>query len=524
MSDYLKKLIEQAEGGLLDWDQGLEELVADKENAVHADSFDKLAWRMLTESVPKLDAQAQRLMDEIGPTLAQALEDLFNLLHQGDPQFTAQGEMLPEYEINLIVLMELSGSEEFQALYNDTRYDEYATAFALLSMEQAIRETFEQVSQQREAMQQASQEQQEAMEQLRQAVDEAMQGDGGDESEAAVQEALARAEAASQAMDTARAEGQGAAQQAVQDLRQAAIEAKQELDTEQQALSSFGMEPGELQRMSFDERRDLALRLNRGKMADLAKLLGAFRSFGDAERRRKVQYAPAEVYDFELSNDLTRLAASEMTTLAVPELEDMFWARWAQHGLVTKKVRGPESLGQGPVIVVCDESGSMGQSLGDATREAWSKAVALALCDQAKRGKRDFTYIGFASTGQQWRMDLPGGVAPIEKVVEFVEHFLGGHTDFMPPLQEAMSIVEEYEQAGKPKPDIVLITDGDCWVPSTFVEAWQKVKQRADVTVYGIQVGGSAYYTSLSDLSDRVLSIDHLTATPEGVKDLFRAI
>lgn len=528
MSEYLKRLIEQAESGLLDWDAGMEELARDQDNAVVADSFDEMAWRMLSESVPKIEQQTERLSEELGEAMRQALEDLFNLLHQGDPRFTDKDRMLPEYEINLVVLYDLSESEEFKALYEETRFDEYATAFAMLTMEEVIKSAFEAVADQRQQMQQAAQEQDEAIEQLRQAVDEAMQqGDGGDEvDEIRLRAAIEKAEAAQQGIDNARSQGQQAAQQAVDDLRQAAMEAKQQLDDEKQMASGYGLDPGELQRMPFEERRNLAQRLSKARISQFAKLLGAWRRFADAERRRKVKYAPAEVYDFELSNDLTRLSSSEMTAMAVPELEDQFWVRWAQHGLVTKKVRGPESQGQGPIIVVCDESYSMTAPL-DAegnTREAWSKAVTLALCDQAKRGKRDFTYIGFSSKGQDWRLNFPGGRAPIEQVIEFTEHFFSGGTHYERPLTLAMEIVEEYDKAGKPKPDIVFITDDDCYVSDEFIAQWAKVKAKADVSVFGIQIGGSGYRNALASLSDRVIEVERFNAQPEGMQELFRTI
>lgn len=525
MSDYLRKLIERAEHGLLDWDAGLEELAADKSNAIEADSFDQLAWRMLTDSVPKLDAESQRLTEELGETLAQALEDLFNLLHQGDPRFTDKGEMLPEYEINLVVLFDLSESEEFKALYDETRYDEYQTAFALLTMEEFIKSAFGRVAEQREQMRQAAERQDEAMGQLAKAVDEAMDGDENERCQG-LEQALAEADAAQQGVADARAAAQQAAQQATEDLRQAAMEAKQEIDDERALMGGYGVGAGQLQQMPFEERRALAERLNQNRLGDLAKLLGAFRPFADGERRRKVKHAPAEVFDYQLSNDLTRLTPAELTALAVPELEDHFWVRWAQHELLTTKIRGPENLGQGPIIVVCDESSSMGMPL-DAqgnTREAWSKAVSLALCDQARRGKRDFTYIGFASESQVWRIDFPGGVTPIEKVIEFTEHFYSGGTAYERPLTDAMTLIEEYEKVGKPKPDIVFITDDDCYVSPEFVTQWCELKERAEVTVFGIQIGGSGYRNTMAQLADRVINIDQLNATPEGVKELFRGI
>jgi len=91
-------------------------------------------------------------------------------------------------------------------------------------------------------------------------------------------------------------------------------------------------------------------------------------------------------------------------------------------------------------------------------------------------------------------------------------------------LTLAMEIIDEYDRAGKAKPDVVFVTDDDCYVPDGFVEAWQKLKTRADVSVWGVQIGGSGYRNALASLSDRVISIDQLNASPEGMSDLFRTI
>lgn len=288
----------------------------------------------------------------------------------------------------------------------------------------------------------------------------------------------------------------------------------------------YGVDKGQLQRMNYAERRALADRLRNSKLAKLAKLVGAFRMFGDAERRRRIKHAPSEVHDVTMGNDLLKLLPGELTNLAIPELEEQFWLRWAKGGLLQKEVRGPERAGQGPIIFVCDESGSMSSALDASGNscEAWSKAVALSLCDQARRDKRDFTYIGFASGGEQWETTFPGGKTTVEGVMEFTEHFFGGGTEYTKPLGRAMEIIADYEKRSKVKPDIVFVTDADCQVPQEFKDAWNELKKRADVKCFGIQIGGSGYYNDMKDLVDRCITIGRENANPAGIKELFRGI
>lgn len=297
------------------------------------------------------------------------------------------------------------------------------------------------------------------------------------------------------------------------------------LTQENDTLKSYGLNDGDLRMMSFEERRALAERINNSRLVKLAKLIGAFRSFADAERRRKIKHVPSETYDVEMGNDLTRLVPSELTNLAVPELEDHFWLRWAKHGLLMQRKRGYEKAGMGPVIVVCDESSSMDKALDKQgnTREAWSKAVSMALADQAKRGKRDFTYIGFSSSGQQWERTFNGGVMSIDDIIEFTSHFFCGGTSYEQPLTRAMQIVEEYARKDKGQADIVLITDDECKVSPSFIDQYADLRRRTETSLYGLQVGEPKFGT-LKQLADRTMSITKLTSTPEALRDLYRSI
>jgi len=158
------------------------------------------------------------------------------------------------------------------------------------------------------------------------------------------------------------------------------------------------------------------------------------------------------------------------------------------------------------------------------TREMWSKAITLALADQARRGKRDFYYIGFSSSGQQWQLDFPGGETPIDKVKQFVSHFFGGGTEYTRPLTMAMDVCQAAADEGRHMPDIVFITDDDCSVPKAFVGKFQEAREALGLTAYGIQIGGSALRNTMSQLCDKTIDLSQVNSDPEGMTELFRTI
>lgn len=523
MSDYIKRLIEKARGFV--WDEDLQPVPRTERTSVHSDAFDHLSYEMLTDSVPNLRKSIDDLKQE-HRYVEPAYEDLFNLLHQGAPMFKERAEMLEEYEGNHAMLSALAQTPEVDNLRTQTARDDWATAFGMLAMEPEMRSAFERMKDARDAAIQAHEQAAQAQQGLQDAIAGAQQpGADPDAAAAALQEAMDAAQAADQAQQATQAALAQVGEQGSDAVAQAVQAAAEDLQEQQQLAGAYGVDPGQLRSMPFEERRRLMEQLDSTKLRKLAALVGAFRRFGDAERRRKVKHAPSEISDVEIGNDLHRLIPEELVRMAIPELEDLFWLGYAQKELMQWEVEGTENLGQGPIIVVCDESGSMNDQLNAAgTREMWSKALSLALSDQAARGKRDFIYIGFSSHGQVWEKHFPGGRADIADVVEFVSHFFGGGTSYEAPLARAQEIVREYGAAGKAKPDVVFITDDDCRISDRFVEGWQTTRAELDMTCYGIQIGSSRTANAMPRLCDSTVLLTSLNAKPEGMQDLFRTI
>lgn len=517
MSDALEKLLAKARSNdLFDEFKGKAKAPEPTgKNAVRADAFDRQAYAQTLGQVPVL----RRQMEELGekhPTSPWAYEDLFNLLNQGDPRFHAMPSLAPEFRPQYALMKGFDEAEDMKWVRGETQYDEFNTALALISMQERIEKSFDDMKDLIDQIQEASQ-----------ALAEAIKnGEISLESGEGEPQALSRLEDAIAQM----LQAQGLLPEIQQAMEEAAAEAvadaRGEIEAENEQMSAFGVDKGQLQKMDYAQRKALSERLHKSRMAKLAKIVGAFRMRGDAERRRSVKHTPAEIFDVRLGSDLTSLVGSEHLNMAVPETEDLFWLRFVKNELLTWDKKGPERAGQGPILVLCDESGSMGAQL-DAegnTREAWSKAVTLALIDQARREKRDFTYIGFASHREMWEQAFPQGQQDLESVIALTEHFFAGGTSYEEPMTRAMEIISEAAKRGHTKPDVVFITDAECSVRPEFKDAWNEVRQAADVRCYGIQIGGSGRYSDMADMSDRCIQIERLNASPEGVADLFRTI
>ncbi|GAB3863552.1 VWA domain-containing protein [Nocardioides maradonensis] len=521
MSDRLERLIGRAKRGNLFTEEGEAAkpwVPPTEKNSIKGDAFDRRAWEYLADQLPFIGEQVEDLEKDF-PTSPVAYEDLFRMLNKGDPRMIDPQGIEPMYRPQWAIVKGMDEAEDLQHVRKHTRYDEYTTGVAIATMKDRMRKAFEDLQDALDAMAAAEQ----LLQEMLKAAQEAMQNGQGQE------QAADGLEKAMQGL----AKAQGDAQAKGEELSEAAgrglSDAKKELDRQADAASAYGVEDGDLKRMSFEERQALVGRLDGDKMKRLADLVGQFREHADAERRRKVTRSPAEIYDVEIGNDLSKITASELTHMAIPELEDLFWLRYAKQELVQWKVRGNDHAGRGPILVVCDESGSMGCGLDEAgnTREAWSKAVSLALADQAKRGKRDFHYIGFSSHGQVWHTSFEKGDANVADVTGFVEHFFGGGTSYERPLTDAMGICREYAEKGMRRPDVVFITDDECHVDDEFIARWKADCQDLDVQCYGIRVGARSddgWKSAMSSLCTQIINVNNLTAKASDVDSLWRFI
>jgi uncharacterized protein with von Willebrand factor type A (vWA) domain len=116
----------------------------------------------------------------------------------------------------------------------------------------------------------------------------------------------------------------------------------------------------------------------------------------------------------------------------VPALRAVFAARYAEQRLYVYQQRGETETGQGAIIVCVDCSGSTGiAQRGGVSGEAWAKACALALLDQARAARRDFAGVLFSSASQHQVFRFPAHQPPaIGDVLDLAEMFYGGGTDF----------------------------------------------------------------------------------------------
>ncbi|WP_133169200.1 VWA domain-containing protein, partial [Streptomyces sp. MH60] len=294
-------------------------------------------------------------------------------------------------------------------------------------------------------------------------------------------------------------------------------------------MRAWGVGSSELERMSFDERARLAERLRTGRLAEWAELIGRFRRMADGERARKVENATGELIGVTLGDDLSRVVPSELAHLGLPGLRAVFAARYAAGELMLYDGQGEQATGRGAVIACVDTSHSMYEAgPGGITREAWAKACALALLDQARHAGRDFVGIVFSAADRLRVFRFPAGrPADLARTLDFAETFLGGGTSYQRPLSAAGELLEEeFNDAARTRGDIVMLTDDDCGVTEAWMRGWNAAKRRLGFRVFGVGIGAprvAAAGSVLAALCDNLRSVEDFTDV-HAAADLFRVI
>ncbi|MGX2996151.1 VWA domain-containing protein [Streptomyces sp. JNUCC 64] len=541
-----------------------------------ADRFDRIAWH----DTYAQSAGLRELAEELGrrhDCAVDLLTDAFLAAYTAGPWLRERAEMDLTRLVNHQVVTALVESPEFAGLRRETVGDPYAAAMAVLAQAATLRRILDGSRNAQERTERAKRARRAAGGAvttagpgLQGAADAGAGPQGAADADGGLQQAAGAgagfqgadqaggpglqgtdqaggavpaptaagtAREAAEALDSAARQADLSAERALAAVapgirvaaRHAAGKAAEAVRREAALMRTWGVGPGELERMPFERRARLAERLRTGRLARWADLIGRFRRMADAEHARATESPSGELVDVTLGDDLSRLIPSELVNLGVPELRAVFAARYAAGELMLYDSQAERPTGRGAVIACVDTSHSMyAAGPGGVTRETWAKACALALLDQARRTKRDFVGILFSSADRIRIFRFPAGQsADTTRTVEFAETFLGGGTSFQTPLTAAVELLaEEFDDTARLRGDIVLITDAECEVSGEWTRGWNDAKRRLGFRLFGVAVGApraAGADSVLAALCDDLRGIEDLTDV-DAAAGLFRAL
>lgn len=505
--------------------------ILDGSRVLSHDGFDVAEWRAALKAFDRL----RRSVEEASGRLVTApalLNDLFWSFFKRAPIVEPPVPLSSAYEINRQIVEQIMGTVEWDEVRRaGTLGDPLTSTMATIGVAQQALAALDDATVQRinhlhELETGAAQlfAQAEALTDLA----EQAQGDRVQElveqaEQYRRQAALQKAEAESEA-EAMESEAEDRADAVRQASRAACHGAEGEIEDLQRAVNTFagGYGGGAMQGSPLTAKQKMALAARVGKSKKLkmiAAICGRLTRIALSVQHSKVQHPPDEVTSITVGNNLDRVLGSELALLSDPELEDLFFLKFALESLQEYELIGHERQGQGPIIVSLDNSSSMNDPILGTTKEVWSKGVTLAFLAIARLQKRDLVVIHFSGTEREIKVHrFPKGQGSHGEVIECCEHFFGGGTIFEPWMKEALGFIDESELD---KADVICVSDGLTFIDAAMQSEWNRRRRERGMRSYGVLIGTEDGAGVLASVTDAVLTLGDLEDEGQILETIF---
>ena len=291
----------------------------------------------------------------------------------------------------------------------------------------------------------------------------------------------------------------------------------------QRTLGGMG---GDASRLGTKEVSKLFKRIQRSEMLrEIIRRAGKYRMSAGGLQRSKVVNGVDEVVGVEITGNVERFLPHELAFLIDDGvLGSDAERRFLEGNMMSRKLQSIKRVGQGPLVVVVDESSSM------TDEPIWNaKSIALAIYWIARQQQRWCCLVGFSHGRGGTYCTLPPREAREVELLDWLDHFAGGGTSADVPLVE---VPENWESLGCPrgKTSMVLITDAYIEVTpeqeAGFI-AWKQRESCKLTTIVLSEEGcglgyrqSAGYADSLNGVSDRVPHVTNLSVGSDAVNDV----
>jgi uncharacterized protein with von Willebrand factor type A (vWA) domain len=514
--------------------------IADGSQAIAHDGFDVETFEQAVDDYARLGRTVEETSGVIR-TGSALLRDLFWSFHKRSPRIAPVAPLSPAYEINREIVEQILSTTEWREMRESgTVGDPLSSAMATIGCAASAiaaldKETIRYLNQLHELTGEVEQlfARAETLDEL-----SALALDKERSAWLKKEAAQARAGAAKKEKKANRLSrkleesSEGRRQNVRRNVRKGLAEAMAEIAQADDAVNAFGggydadfgLENGVGGRNSISTKEKLVIAQQVGhspKLQQIAAVCGRFTRIALQQQKTRVKHPPDEITSITTGSEIERLLPSEIALLADPDLEDLFYFRFAERGLMQYDLIGHEPEGQGPIIIAIDESGSMTTDYGGMTGEVWSKAVMLALLSIARLQKRDLAVIHFSGPNDL-RVDLfPKGQATPAEVLACSSFFFNGGTVFEPWMKKALELIDEsrFEKA-----DVICVSDGISDISPEAQAEWTKRRAERGMRAYGIRIGANQGEALLGEISDAVFRLDDLRGDLPALEVIFSTV
>lgn len=236
-------------------------------------------------------------------------------------------------------------------------------------------------------------------------------------------------------------------------------------------------------------------------LKQIADMAGRFNKIMKKKAKSKSNYT-MECKNITIGNELNRLIPLELAQYVIPSTRLDFLKRYGEAQTLVFDSKGKGRRGKGPIIICMDESSSM------TSIKAESKAFCLALLMIAKRQKRDFAIIPFASDIGEVQFFMKGR-SSTDQLIHFTKQFLGGGTNYENPLRESLTILTQSKFKGA---DVLFVTDGSSFLPTDFIDEFNQIKRKRQFECISIVLRNfnAVDLKIVHSFSDKIIEVNDL--------------
>ena len=274
--------------------------------------------------------------------------------------------------------------------------------------------------------------------------------------------------------------------------------------------ASFGMGPGSPGCNDVKAIAALFQRIrNSPTLQRICELAGKLRPLAYGKQRQKVRHGTDDLVGVKAGDDVERMLAQEVALLVMPQTRMEGLRRFAEKESMCLDRRSVERVGQGPIILTCDSSGSMhGEKIYSA------KAVALSLAMIARKQKRWCALIDYSGSTGELLCALPPGRWDENALADWLENAFGAGSDLDVPVRE---LPDYYTRLNAPrgKTDVVMITDAICRIPEQIRDRFNAWKKSVQARVISLVINSAP--GDLAGVSDEVYRVASLSPDEEAV-------
>lgn len=319
-------------------------------------------------------------------------------------------------------------------------------------------------------------------------------------------------------------------------------EAQKALDDSRELADAFGTRAGTGQGTPSQQEIEKFLKIYETYKANrwlqrIIKFAGRLRHIARARQKARTRYGADAVKGVETGDSIERLLPDELGQLAMGEAELDVMARIIEGEAQCLETYGTSDAAQGPVILLVDESGSMGglstSARGKERLQKFEQAMGLALTTVwiARKQRRWVGLYTFCAGKYTRKLILDPNASSehdSQKLYEWITTFNAGGTD---SYVQCRMVVDDVE-AGllgkvKGKADILVITDGDISPNDgrsrdhkTIVEEYAKWRKKHQIKCKGLMVGTRSPGL-MADLADELHYADDMHEASEIAEAVF---